>query len=73
MGYYANSVGGASGESAAALSAGLSALEAGSDIGGSIRNPAHFCGIYDHKPTYGLVPMQGHELLAGIPEADLAV
>ena len=49
--------GGSSGGSAAALSAGLSALEAGSDIGGSIRNPAHFCGVYGHKPTYGLVPM----------------
>jgi amidase len=65
--------GGSSGGSAAALSAGLSALEAGSDIGGSIRNPAHFCGVYGHKPTYGLVPMQGHELLAGLPEGDLAV
>jgi len=65
--------GGSSGGSAAALAAGFSGLEAGSDIGGSIRNPAHFCGVYGHKPTYGIVPMQGHELVAGIPEADLAV
>ncbi|MFZ9129027.1 MAG: amidase family protein, partial [Pseudomonadales bacterium] len=65
--------GGSSGGSAAALAAGLTALEAGSDIGGSIRNPAHFCGVYGHKPTYGIVPMQGHELVAGQPEADLAV
>lgn len=65
--------GGSSGGSAAALAAGFSGLEAGSDIGGSIRNPAHFCGLYGHKPTYGIVPMQGHELVAGIPEADLAV
>ena len=64
---------GSSGGSAAALSSGLSALEAGSGIGGSIRNPAHFCDVYGHKPTYGLVPMQGHELLAGLPEGDLAV
>jgi amidase len=65
--------GGSSGGSAAALAAGFCGLEAGSDIGGSIRNPAHFCGVYGHKPTYGIVPMQGHELVKGMPEADLAV
>ena len=65
--------GGSSGGSAAALAAGFSALEAGSDIGGSIRNPAHFCGVYGHKPTYGVVPMQGHELVSGLPEGDLSV
>ncbi len=65
--------GGSSGGSAASLAAGFCGLEAGSDIGGSIRNPAHFCGVFGHKPTYGIVPMQGHELVAGIPEADLAV
>ncbi|MBL6687875.1 MAG: amidase [Pseudomonadales bacterium] len=65
--------GGSSGGSAAALAAGFSALEAGSDIGGSIRNPAHFCGVYGHKPTFGLVPMQGHALVDGMPEGDLSV
>lgn len=52
--------GGSSGGSAAALAAGLTGLEIGSDIGGSIRNPAHFCGIFGHKPTYDLLSMRGH-------------
>src|SRR5690606_17232674 len=54
--------GGASGGSAAALAAGLCGLELGSDIGGSLRVPAHFCGVYSHKPTYGIVPTLGHGL-----------
>ncbi|MBW1642403.1 MAG: amidase [Deltaproteobacteria bacterium] len=53
------SPGGSSGGAAAALAAGLTGLEIGSDIGGSIRSPAHFCGVYGHKPTYGIVPMYG--------------
>ncbi len=65
--------GGSSGGSAAAMAAGFSALEAGSDIGGSIRSPAHFCGVYGHKPTWGIVPLSGHELFPGVPDADLAV
>ena len=65
--------GGSSGGSAAALASGLCGLEAGSDIGGSIRNPAHFCGVYGHKPTWGIVPLTGHELMAGVPDADLSV
>jgi len=52
--------GGSSGGSAAALAAGYVALEAGSDIGGSLRTPAHYCGVFAHKPTYGIVPMRGH-------------
>ncbi|TPQ42965.1 amidase [Cupriavidus pinatubonensis] len=54
--------GGSSGGSAAALAAGYTSLELGSDIGASIRNPAHYCGVYGHKPTWGLVPMDGHAL-----------
>ena len=65
--------GGSSGGSAAALAAGFTGLEAGSDIGGSIRNPAHFCGVYGHKPTYGIVPAKGHELVPDVPDVDLAV
>ena len=52
--------GGSSGGAAAALAAGLTALELGRDIGASIRNPAHYCGVFGHKPTYGLVPIAGH-------------
>lgn len=51
--------GGSSGGSAAATAAGLSGLEYGSDIGGSIRTPAAYCGVYGHKPTYGIVPKRG--------------
>ena len=52
--------GGSSGGAAAAVAAGFTPLELGSDIGGSIRCPSHFCGIYGHKPSYGIVPMRGH-------------
>src|SRR5581483_11951396 len=52
--------GGSSGGSGAALAAGLTGIEAGSDIGASIRNPAHYCGVYVHKPTYGVVSYKGH-------------
>jgi amidase len=56
----ARTCGGSSGGSAAALAAGYGALSLGSDIGGSLRNPAHFCGVYAHKPTLGLLPARGH-------------
>jgi amidase len=52
--------GGSTGGGAAALAAGLSYLEPGSDLAGSIRIPAHFCGIYGHKPSLDVVPMRGH-------------
>jgi hypothetical protein len=51
--------GGSSGGSAVAIAAGLSSLELGSDIGGSIRVPAHCCGVFGHKPSHGLVTHSG--------------
>ena len=71
----ARTPGGSSGGAAAAVAAGLTALELGSDLAGSIRTPAHFCGVYGHKPTYGFVPYRGH--IPGPPgtitEPDLVV
>jgi amidase len=48
------SPGGSAGGAAAALAAGLTGLELGVDFGGGLRNVAHYCGIYGHKPTYGV-------------------
>ena len=65
--------GGSSGGSAAALAAGLTALEAGSDIGSSIRNPAHFCGVFGHKPSWGIVPRHGQALPGQVAPVDIDV
>ncbi|MGE3876537.1 MAG: amidase [Parvibaculaceae bacterium] len=67
------SPGGSSGGSAVALATGMSALEVGSDIGASIRNPAHYCGVYGHKPTYGIVPMRGQFLPGIVAASDISV
>jgi amidase len=65
--------GGSSGGSAAALAAGMSSLEVGSDLAGSIRYPAHYCGVWGHKPTWGLLPVRGHAPPGALAAADLAV
>ncbi|MDH6115087.1 amidase [Kitasatospora sp. MAP12-15] len=56
---HGRTAGGSSGGSAAALASGFGALSIGSDIAGSLRTPAHFCGVYAHKPTLGLAAMRG--------------
>ena len=56
--------GGSSGGAAAALAAGFVPLELGSDIGGSLRCPADFCGVFSHKPSLDLIPWRG----AGPPQ-----
>ena len=69
----ARSPGGSSGGGAAALAAGYVPLELGSDIGGSIRVPAAFCGVFGHKPSFGLLPLKGHTFPGTYGGADLAV
>src|SRR5437763_15306223 len=53
--------GGSTGGGAAAVAAGLGCLTIGSDLSGSIRIPAHFCGVYGHKPSLNLVSMEGFQ------------
>jgi amidase len=65
--------GGSSGGSAAALAAGLTGLEAGSDIGSSIRNPAHYCGVFGHKPTWGILSPRGHAVGGRVAMSDISV
>ena len=71
----ARTSGGSSGGAAVATAAGFTSFEIGSDIGGSIRTPSNWCGVYGHKPSYGLIPLRGH--IPGAPgtlgEDDLSV
>lgn len=67
------SPGGSSGGSAAALAGGLTGLDLGSDIGSSIRNPAHYCGVYGHKPTYGIASPRGQAPPGIVSVPDLSV
>jgi amidase len=69
------SPGGSSGGPAVSVACGFSAFEIGTDIGGSIRMPAHFTGICGHKPSFGIVPSRGYldHVGGGMTEADINV
>lgn len=69
----AHTPGGSSGGGAAVVAAGLSGLEIGTDIGGSVRVPAHFCGIFGHKPSWGLCSVRGHSLTSAAAMTDISV
>ncbi len=65
--------GGSSGGGAAACAAGFGGLELGSDIGGSIRVPAHYCGLFGHKPSWGLCSPRGHSIANAAAITDISV
>ncbi len=67
--------GGSSGGASAAVSAGLTSFEIGTDIGGSVRLPAHFAGVCGHKPSFGVIPQHGYldHVTGGTVEADVNV
>lgn len=69
------SPGGSSGGSAAAVASGMVPCEYGTDIGGSVRVPAHFCGVWTVKTSWGLVSKEGHDhpLMAGLGAHDGAL
>jgi amidase len=67
--------GGSSGGAAAAVAAGFTSFELGTDIGGSVRIPSHFCGVFGLKPSFGVVPQRGYidHVQGGSTDADINV
>ncbi|MEY2580222.1 MAG: amidase [Ilumatobacteraceae bacterium] len=67
--------GGSSGGAAAAVACGMTSFEIGTDIGGSVRVPSAFCGVYGHKPSFGVIPTLGYldEPNGGLTESDVNV
>ena len=72
---HARTPGGSSGGAAASVAAGLTSFELGTDIGGSVRIPSHFCGVFGHKPSFGIVPQRGYldRVGGGLIDADINV
>lgn len=72
---HSRTTGGSSGGAAAAVSTGLTSFELGTDIGGSVRIPSHFCGVCGHKPSFGVVPQRGYldHVGGGTTDADINV
>jgi amidase len=70
-----HTVGGSSGGAAAAVAAGFTAFEVGTDIGGSVRIPSHCCGTFGLKPSYGVIPQRGYldHVGGGTTDADINV
>jgi len=69
----AHTPGGSSGGSAASMAAGLAGLEIGTDIGGSVRVPAHYCGVFGHKATWALCPTYGDPATSPAAPTDISV
>src|SRR4051794_32899125 len=67
--------GGSSGGAATAVACGFTSFELGTDIGGSVRNPSHCCGVYGLKPSFGVVPQRGYldHVGGGTTDADVNV
>jgi len=67
--------GGSSGGAAAAVACGFTSFELGTDIGGSVRMPSHFCGVFGLKPSFGVVPQRGYldHVGGGLTDADINV
>jgi amidase len=70
-----HTVGGSSGGSAAAVAAGFTSFELGTDIGGSVRIPSHCCGVFGLKPSFGVIPQRGYldHVGGGTTDADINV